>query len=107
MRQRTVYVHVGTVPIDRYGYTPTYEPKGLIFLLLFSDISERNNHYSDTLDFRRGWVGEVTFFVLEVPDYKSAMLIYLCIYIPIEESTSKVTQLQNFHFRVCGAPIGI
>ncbi len=26
---------------------------------IFSDISERNNDYSDTLDFRRGWVGKV------------------------------------------------
>ncbi len=33
----------------------------------FSDISERNNDYSDTLDFRRWWVKVVTFFVLEVP----------------------------------------
>ncbi len=39
---------------------------------LFSDYSERNNDYSDTLDFRTG--GGVTFFVSEVTDYKSAML---------------------------------
>ncbi len=48
-------------------------------MCLFSDILEGNNDYSDTLDFRRGWmeqVGLVTFFVLEVSDYKSAMLIY-------------------------------
>ncbi len=48
------------------------------FNFFFSDISERNNDYSDTLDFRRGRVGEVgvvTFFVLEVSDYKSATLI--------------------------------
>ncbi len=38
--------------------------------LIFSDILERNNNYSDTLDFRRKWVGEVTFFVLKVPDYE-------------------------------------
>ncbi len=47
--------------------------------VFFSDISERKNDYSDTLDFRRGRVGEVgmvTFFILEVPDYESAMLIY-------------------------------
>ncbi len=53
---------------------------------IFSYISERNNDYSDTLDFRRGWVGEVgvvTCFVLKVPDYESAMLIYLCICICI------------------------
>ncbi len=53
-------------------------------LRFVSDISERNNDYSDTLDFRRGWVGElgmVTFLVLKVPDYESAMLIYLYIYI--------------------------
>ncbi len=45
--------------------------------LILSDISERNNDYSDTLDFRRrvGEVEVVTFFVLEVPDYKSVMLI--------------------------------
>ncbi len=50
--------------------------------LFFSDNSERNNDYSDTLDFRRGWMGEVgvvTFFVLKVPDYESAMLIYFYI----------------------------
>ncbi len=50
----------------------------------FSGISERNNDYSDTLDFRRWWVGEVrvvTFFVLKIPDYVSAMLIYFYIYI--------------------------
>ncbi len=53
----------------------------------FSDISERNNDYSDTLNFRRGEVGVVTFFVLKVlkvPDYESTMLIYfLYIYIYI------------------------
>ncbi len=46
----------------------------------YIDISDRNNDYSDTLDLRKEWVGEVgvvTFFVLEVLDYKSAMLIYL------------------------------
>ncbi len=49
----------------------------------FSDISKRNNDYSDTLDFRRGRVGKVglvTFFVLEIHDYESAMLIYFYIY---------------------------
>ncbi len=45
----------------------------------FSDILEQNNDYCDTLDLRRGWVGEVMFFVLQVPDYKSIMLIYLYI----------------------------
>ncbi len=48
-------------------------------IIIFSDISKQNNDYSDTLDFRKGWVGEVgvvTFFILEVLDYKSAMLIY-------------------------------
>ncbi len=56
---------------------------------VFSDISERNNDYSDTLDFRRGWVGEVgvvTFFNLKVPDYESAMLIYLYIYTVMDKS---------------------
>ncbi len=43
---------------------------------IFSDISGRNNDYSDTLDARRGEVGVVKFFVLKVPDYESAMLIY-------------------------------
>ncbi len=49
-------------------------------LVVFSDISEGNNNYSATLDFRRGRVvevGVVTFFVLEVPDYESAMFIYI------------------------------
>ncbi len=47
---------------------------------IFSNISEGNNDFSDTLDFRRRWLGKVllvTFFILEVPDYKSAILIYL------------------------------
>ncbi len=57
---------------------------------IFSDISERNNDYSDTLYIRSRWVGDVgviTFFVLKVPDYKSAMLytyifiVYVYIYI--------------------------
>ncbi len=46
---------------------------------LFRDISERSNDYSDTIEFRRGRVREVevvSFFVLEVPDSKSWMLIY-------------------------------
>ncbi len=54
---------------------------------VFSDILERNNKWLLwPRDFWRRWVGEVgvvTFFVLEVPDYKSAMLIYLCIYLLI------------------------
>ncbi len=50
---------------------------------VISDISERNNDYSDTLDFRRGWVVVVTFFIFEVPDYKSTMLIYSYIYVYI------------------------
>ncbi len=51
-----------------------------LFLLFLNDILEWNNDYSDTLDFRKEWVGEmgvVTFFVLEVPDYESAMFIYI------------------------------
>ncbi len=67
------------------------------FLLpFFSDISERNNDYSDTLDFRRGWVGEdVTFFVSKVPDYKSAMLIYLYI---CGRAHKNQESIQNQHF---------
>ncbi len=52
-----------------------------VFHPLFSDISEQNNDYSDTLDFRRGRGGGGHVFVLEVPDYESAMLIYFYIYI--------------------------
>ncbi len=52
-----------------------------IFLVVFSDISEQNNDYSDTLDFRRGWVGVVTVFVLEVPVYKYNVNILLYTYI--------------------------
>ncbi len=47
--------------------------------LFSNDISEGNNYCSDTLDFSRGQVekvGVVTFFILEVTDYKSTMLIY-------------------------------
>ncbi len=51
-----------------------------IKVTIISDILERNNDYSDNLDFRRRWVeevGVVIFSVLEVSDYnKSAMLIY-------------------------------
>ncbi len=46
------------------------------------DISERNNDYSDALDFRRRWerdVEVVKFFVLEVR-HKFAMLIYRVAY---------------------------
>ncbi len=45
---------------------------------IFSDILEKND-YSDT-QLQKGVSGVVTFFILEVPDYKSAMLIYLYIY---------------------------
>ncbi len=48
-----------------------------LWIVIFSDILERNNDYSDSLDFGREWVVVATFFILEVPDYKSAMLIYL------------------------------
>ncbi len=50
-----------------------------ILLIFFSDISKRNNDYSHTVDFRRGeWGrGVVTFFVLKVPDYESAMFIWV------------------------------
>ncbi len=64
-------------PNNNLIFFQKYRPRHLFI----SDISEWNNYHSETLDFRRGWVGEVTFFVLEVPDYKSAMLIYLYIYI--------------------------
>ncbi len=47
----------------------------------FRVILKRNNDYSDTLDIRREWEGEVTFFVLKVPDFKSAVLIYLYVFI--------------------------
>ncbi len=78
--------------------------------LIFSDISEWNNNYSDTLDFRRGWVGEVgvvTFFVLKVPDYESAMLIYLLL--NIYEVTIQVAVLIRFSWNShgwCGATHG-
>ncbi len=48
--------------------------------LIFSDILERNNDYFHTLDFEMERVKElevVAFCVLEVPDYKPAMLIQL------------------------------
>ncbi len=44
--------------------------------MFFSDISERNNDYFDIPTSEGGEWGVVTFFVLEVPDYESAMLIY-------------------------------
>ncbi len=33
---------------------------------IFSDILERNNDYSDTFNFRRGWVGEVMVIMRKV-----------------------------------------
>ncbi len=61
---------------------------------IFSDISERNNDYSDTLDFRKGRVGEVgvvTIFVLKVPDYYSWL----------DKLTSYSTSVvQRFHRRL-------
>ncbi len=45
---------------------------------LVSDILDRNNNYSDTLDFRRGEV--VMFFLLEAPGYKFIMSIDLIIF---------------------------
>ncbi len=53
----------------------------ILSALIFNDISERNDYY-DALDFRKGGeVGVVTIFILEVPDYKSAMSIYFYVYI--------------------------
>ncbi len=34
-----------------------FSPSIIYRFSVFSDISERNNGYSDTLDFRRGWLG--------------------------------------------------
>ncbi len=50
---------------------------------IFSDISRRNNDYSDALDFRieGGEVGVVTYFVWQVPNYKSATLMYSYYYL--------------------------
>ncbi len=86
-------------------------------LSIFNDILERNNAYSETLDFRRCWVGEVgvvTFFILEVPDvpdYKSAMLLYSYICIRLRDTSRsfepifmKSTWLVRVHPRV--NPIG-
>ncbi len=61
---------------------------------------ERNDDYSDTHDLGGGWMGEVgviTFFILEVPDYKSAMLIYY-LYLYNRFSRSITSQLQNWAF---------
>ncbi len=71
----------------------------VVFFSIFSDISERNNDYSDNLGFKRRRVGEgeVKFFVLEVPDNKYAMLIYLYIYISMVTYLTCLTNiLKNF-----------
>ncbi len=73
---------------------------------IFSDISERNNDYSDTLDFRRGWVGVVTFFVLEVPDYASAMLIYFYIYKKIGYRSQLWSNFHEIHMVGAGSLMG-
>ncbi len=49
-----------------------FQPEGNFF----SDTSKGNNDYSDTLGFKRSWL-VVTFSLLEVPDNKSSMLIYV------------------------------
>ncbi len=41
----------------------------------FSDISKRNNDYSETFSFERGQMGVVLSFVSEIPDYESTMLL--------------------------------
>ncbi len=61
--------------VDTNCHFPSVPYDILYVFNIFSGISERNNDYSDTLDIRGGWMGEVglvTFFVLEIPDYKSA-----------------------------------
>ncbi len=78
-------------------------------ILYFSDISEQNDDYSDTLDFRRvewgRWGSHV--FVFKIPDYKSVMLLYLYICIrtrdtgrSFEPIFMKFTQLGRAHSRV-------
>ncbi len=59
----------------------------LVFLMFsiyifFSNILEGNNGYSNTRGFRRGQVGVVMFFILEVinSQIRNVMLIYLYIY---------------------------
>ncbi len=53
--------------------------------MFFSEISKQINNYSDTHDFRRRLVGQVTISIMEVSKYKSVMLIYivcmLCVYL--------------------------
>ncbi len=61
------------------------------FSKVFSDILERNNDYSDTLDFRRwrvGLVGVVMFFVFEVLD-QCACILYIHIKIEGADALSK------------------
>ncbi len=48
-----------------------------ILFYFFSDISERNTDYSDTLDFRKSRRWQVLFFVSEVTDHESLMLIWV------------------------------
>ncbi len=64
---------------------------------IFSDISEWNKDYSDTLDFRRGWVGEVvvvvTFLVLKVPEVQIPNVNILC-----DVLQEKVTYVGKYNF---------
>ncbi len=67
---------------------------------IFSSVLEGSNDYFNTLNFRRGWLGEVgviTFFILEVPDYKSAMLIYLYIY---QQSRQTLFCTKMYHWQM-------
>ncbi len=73
--------------------------------MFFSEILKQNNDYTHTLEFGRGWLGEVrivTFSILEVPEYKSAMLIYtvysICMYICMYKNARYRRQFwTNFH----------
>ncbi len=74
------------------------------FSWFFRDILERNNDYSDTLDFRRGRVGEVR-VIRFFWDCKSAMLIYLCSYKSPYRSQFR-TDFQEIHMVGAGPHIG-
>ncbi len=88
-----LFAYAGSLDPASADFGPYMKSDPLPFFL--SNISERNNDYSDNLDFRRGEVGVVTFFVLEVSDYKSAML-YLYIYKNVMRSRKRLPMLEKW-----------
>ncbi len=66
------------------------------FFMIFSDFVERNKDYSSIFDFRRKWVGEITFFILESLITK-LYFIFIYIYLCIKDGRYRSQFRINFH----------